>query len=178
MRFPHKKIAKRLADGDSANTTLEKGAALEDVVSWTFCVLPGLRVLKRDFKDAAGGSEIDFLLYNDPRLSPVPFLSEYPMIECKNWKVPVDSKTVRDFIGKIRMGRLKVGILVAANGVTGDATDQNAAKDIIRHAFDADGIKIIVIKRLEIEGFRSLEGFLEFIQQRYGDVILRSSSFV
>jgi hypothetical protein len=176
MPYPHSKIAKRLAEGDVAKTTKAKGAALEDVVSWTFCSLPGLRVLKRDFKDAAGASEIDLLLYNDPRSTPVPFLSEYLVIECKNWTVPVNSATVRDFIGKLHTCRLKVGILVAASGVTGDANDQTAANDSIRQAFDADGIKIIVIKRADLEGFRSREAFLRFVQERYGEVILRSSS--
>jgi hypothetical protein len=176
MPYPHRKISKRLADGDVANTTKDKGAALEDVVSWTFCSLPGLRVLKRDFKDAAGGAEIDLLLYNDPRSSPVPFLSEYLMIECKNWLAPVNSATVRDFIAKLRASRLKVGILVAASGVTGDANDRTAANDSIRLAFDAEGMRIIVIKRIELEGFRSLEAFLQLVQERYGEVILRSFS--
>jgi Restriction endonuclease len=174
MPFPYKKIAKRLAQGDSAKTTKGKGSALEDIVSWTFCSLPGVRVLKRNFVDAAGASEIDLLLYNDARLTPAAFLSEFPIIECKNWSEPVDSKTVRDFIGKVRAAHLTVGILVAANGVTGNANDRKAANDQIRLAFDADAIKIIVIARSDIQGLRSREGFLEFLQDRYGDVILRS----
>jgi hypothetical protein len=176
MPFPHKKIAKRLAEGDIAQTAKEKGDALEDVVSWTFCSLPGIRVLKRDFVDGAGGAEIDLLLYNDPRLSPVPFLSETPLIECKNWAVAVNSAVVRDFIGKIRQFKLKVGILVAANGVTGDAQDRTAANDTIKQAFDADAIKIIVIKRSDLIAFRALEQLLEFIQERYGEAILRSTN--
>jgi len=176
MPFPYKKIAKRLAEGDATDKTEVQGAALEDVVSWTFCSLPGVRVLKHDFIDAAGSSEIDLLLYNDPRSSPVPFLSEYLMIECKNWKAPVNSATVRDFIGKVRKSRLEVGILVAASGVTGDANDQTAANDDIKQVFDADGIRILVIKRADLERFRSLEAFLQFLQERYADVILRSFS--
>ena len=176
MALPFRKIAKRLAAGDAAGTTVEKGAALEDVVSWTFCSLPGLRILKRDFIDRAGGAEIDLLLYNDPRSTPVGFLSEFPMIECKNWNNAVNSATVRDFVAKLRACRLTVGILVAANGITGDEDDQTAANDTIRQAFDADGIRIIVIKRSEIEGFRSKESFIEFLQERYGEVILRSFS--
>jgi hypothetical protein len=175
MPFPYRKIVRRLADGDAAATTREKGAALEDVVAWTFCSLDGMRVLKRDFVDRAGGSEIDLLLYNDPRFSPVPFLSEYLIVECKNWAAPVNSATVRDFIEKLRSCRLKVGILVAANGVTGDANDQTDANDSIRRVFDAEGIRILVIKRSEVESFRSLEQVLVFIQERYGEVILRSS---
>lgn len=176
MPFPFKKIANRLKQVDPARTkTKDRGAALEDVVEWTFCSLPGLRVLKRDFLDRAGSSEIDLLLYNDVRYTPVPFLSEHPLIECKNWDAPVDSKTVRDFLGKLRSCRLKVGILVAANGVTGDADDQTAAEDCLRQAFDSEGTKVIVMKRCDIEAFRSTEGFLEFLQDRYGDAILRST---
>jgi hypothetical protein len=65
---------------------------------------------------------------------------------------------------------------VAASGVTGDTNDQTAANDSIRQAFDADEIKIIVIKRADLEGFRSREAFLQFVQERYGEVILRSFS--
>ncbi len=159
-----------------APTTEAKGAALEDVVNWVFCSLPGLRVLRHDFTDAAGSSEIDLLLMNDRRFTPVPFLSDYVLVECKNWVTRVNSATVRDFIGKLRTFHLNVGILVAANGVTGDAADQKAANDTIRQVFDAEDMKIVVIKRSDIEAFRSQEQIVEFLQERFGAVILRSSS--
>ncbi len=174
--FPHRKITKRLAEGDVALTTEAKGSALEDVVNWTFCSLPGLRVLKHDFTDAAGSSEIDLLLMNDRRFTPVPFLSDYVLVECKNWATRVDSATVRDFIGKLQSFHLDVGILVAANGVTGDAADQTAANDTIRQAFDRDAMKIIVIKRPDLEAFRSQGQIVQFLQERFGEVILRSFS--
>lgn len=174
--FPYRKIAKRLAEGDVAPTTEAKGAALEDVVSWSFCSLPGLRVLKHDFTDRAGSSEIDLLLMNDRRFTPVPFLSDFVLVECKNWAARANSATVRDFIGKLQTCHLQVGILVAANGITGDAADQTAANDLIRQIFDSQTIKIIVIKRSELEAFRSQEQIVEFLQERFGAVILRSFS--
>ena len=176
--FPYRKIAKRLAQGDASTTTQGKGDALEDVVNWTFCSLPGIRVLKRKFVNTAGSSELDLLLLNDRRFTPVPFLSDYVLIECKNWANPVDSATVRDFTGKLRGARLKVGVLVAANGVTGIIADQTAANDVIRQVFDGEEMKVIVIKRLDLESFRSQEDVVRFLQERYGDVILRSFSIV
>ncbi len=53
MPFPYRKIAKRLLEGDNATVTNEIGAALEDVVAWTLCALPGVRVLHRDFVNRA-----------------------------------------------------------------------------------------------------------------------------
>jgi hypothetical protein len=176
MPFPYRKIARRLAEGDVALTTEAKGAALEDVVNWIFCSLPGLRVLRHDFTDARGSSEIDLLLMNDRRFTPVPFLSDYVLVECKNWAKRVNSATVRDFIGKLRTSHLDVGILVAANGVTGDAADRTAPNDTIRQVFDREDMKIIVIKRSDLEAFRSQEQIVVFLQQRFAAAILRSSS--
>jgi hypothetical protein len=175
MPFPYKKIAARLKEGDAATTTKAKGDALEDVTSWVFCTMSGIKVLKRNFVDSAGSVEIDLLLYNDPRRTPVQFLTEFPMIECKNWQAQVDSVTVRAFIDKLRSARLKVGILVAANGVTGDAADRTAAKNVIDRAFDRDGIVLIVITRTELESFRSKEDVLAFLQDRFGDAIMQST---
>ncbi len=175
MPFPYKKIAARLKQGDAATTTKGKGDALEDVVSWIFCAMPGIKVLKRNFADSAGSAEIDLLLYNDPRQTPVQFLTEFPMVECKNWQATVDSVTVRAFIDKLRSARLKVGVLVAANGVTGDADDRTAAKNVIDRAFDRDGIALIVITRTEIESFRSNDDVLTFLQDRVGDAIMQST---
>lgn len=176
MAFPHKKIAARLVQGDTATTAKDKGDALEDVLQMTFCSLPGVSVLRRNFVDSSGGMEIDLLLYNNVRLSPVSFLPEFVLVECKNWATKVNSATVRDFIGKLRACKLTVGILVAANGITGDPRDQTAANDIIRQAFDSDSIKVLLIKRTDIEAFRSTDQIIVFTQERFGDVILRSVS--
>ena len=175
MPFPHTKIAKRLKEGDAATTAKGKGEALEDVVEWIFCTLPGIRVLKRNIVDNAVTTEVDLLLYNDPKQTPVQFLSEFPMIECKNWAVPVDAATVRDFVGKLREARLKVGILVATSGVTGNPTERTSAVRVITRAFESDGITVHVITRSDIEKFRSKEAVLELLQDRFGDAIMRST---
>jgi hypothetical protein len=175
MAFPHRKIAARLAQGDATQVTKEIGAALEDVVAWTLCSLPGVRVLKRDFLDRAGSAEYDLFLFNNRRISPIEFLPENLLVECKNWAVPVGSATVRDFIGKLLTIHQRVGILVAANGITGDLADQTAANDVIRQFFDSQDIKVIVLKRSEIEAFRSKEDIVFLLEERYGEACVRST---
>ena len=176
MPFRYRKIAKRLIDGDDATLAEEIGAALEDVVSWTLCSMPGVRVLHRDFVNRANSAEIDLFLFNNPRLSPIEFLPQFLIVECKNWRHPVNSATVRDFIAKVRSARQEVGILVAANGVTGDTADQTCANDEIRMAFDQDGIKILVLTRAEIEALRSIRDIVLLLEGKYGKACLRSTS--
>jgi hypothetical protein len=178
MPFSYRKIARRLLEGDNATITEEIGAALEDVVGWTLCSLPGVRVLYRDVVNQTNSAEIDLFLFNNPRSSPIEFLPQYLIVECKNWRSPVNSATVRDFIAKVRSTRQEVGILVAANGITGDAADQTAANDEIRLAFDRDGIKILVLTRSEIEQFRSSGDIVLLFEEKYGKACLRSTKII
>jgi hypothetical protein len=80
------------------------------------------------------------------------------------------------FIAKLHSTHQEVGVLVAANGVTGDTEDQTAANDIIREAFDRDDIKLIVLTRAEIEAFRSQRDIVLLLEQKYGTACLRSTT--
>jgi Restriction endonuclease len=171
-RFSHQAIASRLAEGDVAATTEEKGAALEDVVICSFCKVRGIGFLRRDETNNAGSSEIDILLFNQRHPVGLPFLTDYLIFECKNWAAPVDSATVASFIAKVRAARLELGVLVAANGITGDAEQRTAANDIIRQAFDRDNIKILVVTRAEIEGFRSVDDVIALMREKFGALIM------
>lgn len=171
-RLSHRAIAQRLAEGDAAATTEGKGAALEDVVIRSFCKVLGIGLLYRDRTNNAASSEIDILLFNQRHPLGVPFLSDYLVFECKNWAAPVDSATVASFIAKVRAARLEVGILVAANGITGDAQQRTAANDRIREAFVRDNIKILVVTRAEIESFRSVADVVGLMREKFGALIM------
>jgi len=175
-RFSHQQIALRLVQGDAAATTEEKGAALEDVVHQSFCKLRGVGLLRRDQTNNAGSSEIDILLYNQRHPLGLPFLPDYLIFECKNWATPVDSATVDGFVAKVRSCRLELGILVAANGVTGDAAQRTAANDIIRRAFDRDNIKLLVITRTDIEALRCIDDVIALMRDKFGGLIMGLAS--
>ncbi len=174
--FPHTEIARRLSDGDAAATTEGKGAALEDVVQCSFCKIRGIGFLRRDVTNNAGSAEIDILLFNQRHPLGLPFLPDYLIFECKNWAAPVDSATVDTFIGKIRSCRLELGILVAANGITGNPAERTAANDIIRRAFDRDNVKLLVITRQEIEAFRRTKDVVALVRDKFGCLIMGLAS--
>ncbi|CAG2139737.1 restriction endonuclease [Cupriavidus plantarum] len=172
----HMDIAARLAAGDAGNTAI-KGEALETVVASTFCRLDGVGLIKRNIVDNAGSLEIDILLYNLRHPAGLPFLPNHLIVECKNWQAPVNAATLTVFTGKLHKFRVDVGILVAANGITGDANDRTAAHAHLRSVFDRDGLKVIVITRGELEGLRDTDDLSVLMRDKYGDCIMGADQF-
>lgn len=172
----HAAIAARLANGDQGNTA-EKGDALESVVTDTFCKLDGVGLIRRNIVDNAGSFEIDILLYNHRLATGLPFLPNYLMIECKNWQSPVNSATLTVFTGKLRKSRLEFGILVAANGITGNAEDRTAAHAHLRSVFDRDGLTVVVLTRDEFEALRTTDDLGILIREKFGAAIMGADAF-
>lgn len=172
----HAQIAAILATGDLGNTA-EKGAALEKVVADTLCQLEGVGLIRKNIIDNAGSLEIDILLYNQRSRDGLPFLPNHIIIECKNWQSPVNSATLTVFTGKLRKFRVEFGILVAANGITGDSQDRTAAHAHLRSVYDRDGLSVIVITRNEIEALRNTDDLGVLIREKYGDCIMGADQF-
>lgn len=169
-------IAAHLAAGDNGNTD-EKGRALEAVVAQTFCMLDGVGLISQRIVDNAGSLEIDILLYNQGERTGLPFLPTHLFIECKNWQAPVDTATLTVFTGKLSRFRVDFGILVAANGITGDPNERTAAHNHLQHVFDRYGLKVIVLTRREIEALRTTEDLGTLIRNKYGFCIMGAHAF-
>lgn len=160
-------IVKRLAEGDAASVAKEKGAALEDAIVAAFA-LPGVEVIGRDVLNIAGSCEIDIVLYNDKDPAGLRPLPHFVLIESKNRSDPVDCSAVEVFLAKIRKRHLRFGILVAAQGVTGDPDRLTAARDIIRQAFLSEEIMLIVMTRAELEALHSVEDTRRLVIKKVG----------
>lgn len=152
--YSKKTILKFLAKGDAATTTSEKGKALEDLICYLFEKIPGLSLTERNVKNTYESEEIDVAFFNDQHAAGLNFLSQILIVECKNWNTPVGSSQVSWLAWKVRRRSLECGILVAANGITGDPNDGKDAHDIVTAAL-ADGIRLLVITREEIEGLQT-----------------------
>lgn len=172
----HTAIAARLADGDNGNAA-QKGSALEAVVAETLCQLQGVGVIKRNVVDNSGSLEIDILLYNQRHPDGLPFLPNHLIVECKNWQAPVGAATLTVFTGKLHKFRVDFGILVAANGITGNATDRTAAHAHLASAYDRDGLTVIVLNREELEALRNTDDLGNLIRDKYGDSIMGAFQF-
>jgi hypothetical protein len=94
-------------------------------------MVPGLGQPVRNRPNAFGTEEIDVASYNDQEPQGLRAFNPILLIERKNRSKPVGSIEVSWFLTKIRNRGLDFGILVAAQGVTGDAHDKTAAHDVI-----------------------------------------------
>lgn len=170
-------IIDHLAAGDSG-TTAEKGRVLEEVVQQTMCLFDGVGLIDCNVEDLAGSLEIDLILYNHQVAGTgLPFLPPLLIIECKNWEAAVNTATLRAFTSKIHKMRLKFGLLVAANGITGDDADVTAAHAHLRDEFNRDEEIILVVTRDELCGVASTEELGALLRKKYGRFIMGMASF-
>lgn len=144
------RIRDYLARGDGATTTKEKGDALEDLVVYLFEQIPGMTALFRNRRNPFGAEEIDIAFWNDKAPDGLYFLPDTVLVECKNWSHPVDYDTLVGFDAKLRSRAQSIGILIAANGITGNPTFSTDAYSVVTNAL-AQQRRLIVMTRAEIE---------------------------
>lgn len=169
-------IVAQLDLGDAGNTA-EKGAALESVVQHTFCLFEGVGLLYANVTDDAGSSELDIVLYNQAHGAGLPFLPNYIIVECKNWAHPVNCATLRAFTSKLRSMRLKFGLLVAANGITGIEAEHTASHAHLRDECKMDGLIVLVLTRAELVALTSTEELGVLLRQKFGKFIMGMAAF-
>ncbi|MEQ1772295.1 MAG: restriction endonuclease, partial [Burkholderiales bacterium] len=117
--------------GANGATTVDKGRALEDLICYVFSQVPGISITKRNEMNVFHTEEIDVALWNDCEADGLFFLPNIILVECKNWSNSVGSSEVNWFDTKLRNRGLNFGVLVATNGITGDANDLTAAHSIV-----------------------------------------------
>ena len=123
-----------LLRSDNAQSTADKGRALEDLTCYVFEKVPGISIAKRNAMNAFDTEEIDIALWNERSSRGFSFLPHIILVECKNWSSAVSSAEVSWFAEKLESRGLDFGILIAANGITGNTVDINRAHNIVaRH---------------------------------------------
>lgn len=111
-----------------------KGAALEDFCAEFFGSIPGITIAERNALSDAHSQEIDIVLDNDRTYDGLDMLGDPLFVEAKNWSKPVGSAEVAWFDWKLRLGGIRDGFLVAANGITGSRGDGTSARAIVKQA--------------------------------------------
>lgn len=137
---------------DKSLTTKERGDALETLFCYLLRGIPGV-LTRTNGIDPFRGSEIDISVANAQTAMWMKVVPSLFLVECKNWDNPVDAKAVAAFILKLREKGVGLGVMVAANGITGDQSDLTAAYMKINMAQQA-GQRVIVVT---LEDLRSLE---------------------
>src|SRR6266568_1388007 len=162
-------IRRQLRLCDSATTNHHKGKAFEDLICFLFETVPGITT-RRNKKNVFETEEVDVFLWNEffPGGLPSPAFPPWILVECKNWSVKVDSMNVNWFDSKLKSRGLSLGILIAAQGITGDPQRLTDAHHIITQALP-EGRRIIVITRKDIEDLTSTSDLVRLLKEKLSD---------
>ncbi len=165
---------------DSGRVRSELSRLLTEI-GWTVVeVRPSARNQAPDLAvwiNNAGSEEIDVAFFNNKQKNGFPFLEYLLLVECKNWSAAVGAIHVREFATKLEHRACAYGVLVAANGITGNAQDRTAAHDAIRMALAVKGISIIVITRVELQRCADTAQVVELFKLKLCELTVAGSTF-
>ena len=170
-RISRRKVREILAESDAATTKADKGKLLEDLTAYVFEKVPGISVTARNEKNTYETEEIDVAFWNEQHANGFKALNALILVECKNWTSPVGSMEVNWFLTKIRNRSLDFGILIAANGITGNAEDRRQAHDVVSKAL-ADGVRMILLTRAEIEELTESAELVTLVKRKLCELVV------
>ncbi|HEX5734462.1 MAG TPA: restriction endonuclease [Blastocatellia bacterium] len=149
----------------SAETNDEKKESLEELAKMLMEAIPFLSCKYANLRTAS--SEIDLVIqFNGSKgLTFFDELGRYCLIECKNWKVSVGAAQVRDFIGKLQKSRIKLGVIFAKNGISGEHGGADAVREI-HAAFDTHGLYILIVAEEELRAIEIGANFYEILDSK------------
>ncbi len=170
------RVAVFVRRGTDAATAAEKGKALEDLICYIFETVPGISVTQRNTLNTFDTEEIDVAFWNERRYDGLPFLADIILVECKNWSAPVSSQEVAWFDRKLADRGMGFGVLIAANGITGNGQDRTAAHSVIAGAL-RERRQIVVVTLQEIEGLAHSRDLVALIKKKLCQLAVAGSLF-
>ncbi len=158
-------IRRYLTDTGMAATSDAKGKLYEELVKYLFEAVPGC-IAERNLTNVFRTEQIDVAVGNARLGDGIWLLPHVILVECKDWNKPVDSGTVGYFMNILAGRGIELGVLVAANGITGDRDDLTNAHALGLHG-SPRGIKIVIVTTEDLAGLRSVGDFVELLHRRY-----------
>jgi len=154
-----------LAAAETAPHSQAKGKCYEDLVCYLFQSVPGC-IVERDITSIFDTEQIDLAVGNLHHSDGLGLLPAVFLVECKNWEQPVDSQAVGYFFNILANRSIELGIIVAAQGVTGDLITGRHAHALGIGAAGR-GIKMIVITTDDLRNVSCVADFVRLLHSRY-----------
>lgn len=155
-----------LAIVDNPSTSAEKGKAFEDLACYLLDGIPGIKITARNQMNTFATEEIDVACKSENDPTGLGGLADFFLVECKGWRDAVNSEQVSWFLTKIRHRGVRFGILIAANGITGEPEHLSRANFLVGVEMATFNIKMVIVTRDEIEKLASGEDFAKLIIQK------------
>jgi hypothetical protein len=162
--WPELQTARKEAGEATDNES--KGRTYEELASVLIQSIEYLTIRHRNLSTVT--SEIDLLVRYEGCKARTFFDScgEYLLVECKNWGVPADAKTLRDFAGKMEDCDVTLGIFLSRSGVTGRSHGEDAL-GVIRNQWHQYRRAILVVSEEDVEGLVNPADWYALLIDRY-----------
>ena len=164
-------IQAHLQAADNAATNAAKGKAIEDLACYLLGEIPGVSITQRNVMNQFDTEEIDVACWNEQEPNGLKSFNALILVECKNWSKAVSSLEVNWFLTKIEHRGLDFGILIAMNGITGNAEERSAAHQLVAAALQKK-IRLIVITRAEIEALTHTDELVTLIRSKVCQLVV------
>lgn len=150
---------------------------LEDLIAAVFTAIPGVEVRARNARSVFDNEELDLVMTNSREEGGLPMVGPFLSVECKNWSRPVGSTELSWFATKLRRSNQELGVLVAANGVTGTQAGLTAAHFEAATAL-AEGQQILILGLSELGWMKSGEQLAELLIEKLSRLIARREIYL
>ena len=130
----------------------------------------------RDQLNTFQSEEIDVALWNDKVNGAFDYLPNLILVEAKNWSNPVGSSEVSWFDNKLRNRGLDFGLLVALNGITGNASDRTSAHQIIAASL-REHRKIVVTTGDDLLSLKDTDELVQLIKTKLCELAVTGTLF-
>lgn len=101
---------------------------MERAIRYAFEQIPGVNCSMQDERGVFETEEVDLLFANVGHEDGLAYFDPELLVEAKNWSKKVDAVEINWFATKMRRRNRTTGVLVAAQGITGDPDRLTAAR--------------------------------------------------
>ena len=147
-----------------------KGERLEALISRVMRGIPGLTLEDQDVENSYGTEEIDLYFWNNRPTNGLHFLDCPLIVECKAWSRPVAGRELRSFATLLRDKGRRSGILIALEGITGDAATRSAGFFHLSSAL-AGGQTVLVVTGADLEAIDTPGALVRTLRRRMLDQV-------
>lgn len=166
----NRRIRAELATIRETSESRLKGQRLETLVARLFRGLPGVTLEDQDVESSYETEEIDLYFWNERQRDGLHFLDCPLIVECKAWSRPVSGRELRSFATLLRHKGRRSGVLVALQGITGDAATRTAGFFHLASAM-AGGQTVLVLTGADLEAISQPVDLMRLLRRRMLDQV-------
>jgi hypothetical protein len=155
-------VHRLLQEAESGANADERGKRYEALLTYVFDTVPDTLVVANT-RNYFGGEQVDLAISNGGGF---PGLPGQFLVECKNYREPVDSKAVGYFLFICQMRGSDLAVIAAANGLTGDRNDGSYAHSLALAA-SASGCRLVVITTADLLSLTSVQDLTDMLRHRW-----------